>query len=296
MIPLTTIGMLAADGWVYGVFAELRGQAVGGASKSVGLAFAIGCIIVALKMIRIAYDMMSDEQGGGMGSLRLSQILRPLVLLLAIQAAGTILSTFDGVVTGVTSGISHSYSSASVSLAFSKAVDAVESALGDTVGEDIVQRAKDIDDRPSITAEQVQDIMTSGMTGGAVFGTMISGWIQKRKDRNALDQEAAERLREQAGDDVAEAQDDGQGGILKNVKAIAAMDRAESFSGNSGPMSCELRAALFNAKLTPDVLSMVYGLGGRDITVEDMEKIYGDLMAGNFECKELPYRYVNVRE
>ncbi|MBR3034692.1 MAG: pyruvate ferredoxin oxidoreductase, partial [Firmicutes bacterium] len=83
---------------------------------------------------------------------------------------------------------------------------------------------------------------------------------------------------------------------LKNVKAIAAMDRAESFSGNSGPMSCELRAALFNAKLTPDVLSMVYGLGGRDITVEDMEKIYGDLMAGNFECKELPYRYVNVRE
>ena len=83
---------------------------------------------------------------------------------------------------------------------------------------------------------------------------------------------------------------------LKNVKAIAAMDRAESSSGNSGPMSCELRAALFNAKLTPDVLSMVYGLGGRDITVEDMEKIYGDLMAGNFECKEMPYRYVNVRE
>ena len=83
---------------------------------------------------------------------------------------------------------------------------------------------------------------------------------------------------------------------LKNVKAIAAMDRAESFSGNSGPMSCELRAALFSAKQTPDVLSLIYGLGGRDITVEDMEKIYEDLMNGNFECKELPYRYVNVRE
>ena len=74
------------------------------------------------------------------------------------------------------------------------------------------------------------------------------------------------------------------------------MDRAESFSGNSGPMSCELRAALFSAKQTPDVLSLIYGLGGRDITVEDMEKIYEDLMNGNFECKELPYRYVNVRE
>lgn len=83
---------------------------------------------------------------------------------------------------------------------------------------------------------------------------------------------------------------------LKNVKAIAAMDRAESFSGNSGPMAAELKAALFGARQYPEVLSMVYGLGGRDITVEDMERIYADLEAGNFDCKELPYRYVNVRE
>jgi pyruvate ferredoxin oxidoreductase alpha subunit len=83
---------------------------------------------------------------------------------------------------------------------------------------------------------------------------------------------------------------------LKNVKAIAAMDRAESFSGNSGPMAAELKAALFGARQYPEVLSMVYGLGGRDITVEDMEMIYADLEAGNFDCKELPYRYVNVRE
>jgi len=83
---------------------------------------------------------------------------------------------------------------------------------------------------------------------------------------------------------------------LKNAKAIAAMDRAESFSGNSGPMAAELKAALFDAKQCPEILSMVYGLGGRDITVEDMEMIYADLEAGNFECKELPYRYVNVRE
>ena len=83
---------------------------------------------------------------------------------------------------------------------------------------------------------------------------------------------------------------------LKNVKAVAAMDRAESFSGNSGPMAAELKAALFGAKQYPEVLSMIYGLGGRDITVEDMEKIFADLEAGNFECKEIPYRYVNVRE
>ena len=83
---------------------------------------------------------------------------------------------------------------------------------------------------------------------------------------------------------------------LKNVKALAAMDRAESFSGNSGPMAAELKAALYDAKVCPEILTMVYGLGGRDITVEDMESIYADLEGGNFECKGLPYRYVNVRE
>ncbi len=83
---------------------------------------------------------------------------------------------------------------------------------------------------------------------------------------------------------------------LANVKAIAVMDRAESFSGNSGPMAAELKAALFDAKQRPEMLTMIYGLGGRDITVEDMESIYGDLESGNFESKGLPYRYVNVRE
>lgn len=83
---------------------------------------------------------------------------------------------------------------------------------------------------------------------------------------------------------------------LKNAKAIAAMDRAESFSGNSGPMAAELKAALFDAKMNPEFLSMVYGLGGRDITVEDMESIFQDLESGRLETGDLPYRYVNVRE
>ena len=83
---------------------------------------------------------------------------------------------------------------------------------------------------------------------------------------------------------------------LKNVKAVAAMDRAESFSGNGGPVACELKAALFDAKLTPEYLPMMYGLGGRDITVEDFEGIFGDLEAGNTKCEGIPYRYVNIRE
>jgi len=83
---------------------------------------------------------------------------------------------------------------------------------------------------------------------------------------------------------------------LKNVKAIAIMDRAESFSGHAGPLAAELRAALFNAKLTPDAISYIYGLGGRDVRVEDMQAVYTSLEAGDFKCIDIPYRYLGVRE
>ena len=84
---------------------------------------------------------------------------------------------------------------------------------------------------------------------------------------------------------------------LANCKAIAIMDRCESYSANGGPLSAELGAALFKNKNQAEVLNIVYGLSGRDMTVEDFEKIYEDLadVAVN-GVKEEGYRYVGVRE
>ena len=85
---------------------------------------------------------------------------------------------------------------------------------------------------------------------------------------------------------------------LKNCKAIAIMDRCESYSANGGPLAAELSAALFKAKSTAEVLKIVYGLNGRDFTVEDARKLYEDLADiaahGNHETEE--YRYIGLRD
>ncbi len=84
---------------------------------------------------------------------------------------------------------------------------------------------------------------------------------------------------------------------LKNVKAVAIMDRTESFNNCCGPLGAEVRAALYNAKADCDTVNYVYGLGGRDIRVEDFIGIYDELLriATGGDIGEF-YRYIGVRE
>lgn len=83
---------------------------------------------------------------------------------------------------------------------------------------------------------------------------------------------------------------------LEHVKAVAIMDRSEMFSATSGPLGAEVRAALFAAKSQADVVNYFYGLGGRDITVEDFEDIYGRLetIADTHEITDM-YDYIGLR-
>lgn len=85
---------------------------------------------------------------------------------------------------------------------------------------------------------------------------------------------------------------------LKNCKAIAIMDRCESFSANGGPLAAELLAALFGAKSQAKAEKIVYGLNGRDFTVEDAKELYEDLkdLAENEGREAEGYRYIGVRE
>lgn len=83
---------------------------------------------------------------------------------------------------------------------------------------------------------------------------------------------------------------------LEHVKAVAIMDRSEMFSATSGPLGAEVRAALFAAKSQAEVVNYFYGLGGRDITVEDFEDIYGRLetIADTHEITDM-YDYIGLR-
>ncbi|MCI1930082.1 MAG: pyruvate ferredoxin oxidoreductase [Clostridia bacterium] len=84
---------------------------------------------------------------------------------------------------------------------------------------------------------------------------------------------------------------------LKGCKAIAIMDRCESFNSQGGPLGAEVRAALYEAGATPKTVNYVYGIGGRDVRVENIEEVYKALdeivAAGKVEE---PYRYLSLRD
>ena len=85
---------------------------------------------------------------------------------------------------------------------------------------------------------------------------------------------------------------------LRGVRAAAVMDKSEGFSGWGGPLFAETRAALYDLEESarPLLQSLVYGLGGRDVTVSTFEAIYEDLArTAEAGTVERIYRHVGVR-
>lgn len=84
--------------------------------------------------------------------------------------------------------------------------------------------------------------------------------------------------------------------VLKNMKAVAIMDRSEMFSATCGPLGAEVRAALYSAKAQTEVVNYFYGLGGRDITVEDFCSVYEKLetIAETHKITDM-YSYIGLR-
>ena len=84
---------------------------------------------------------------------------------------------------------------------------------------------------------------------------------------------------------------------LKNVKAVAIMDRAEGYTNHGGPLGADVMSALYRAKAEALAVNYIYGLGGRDVRVEDMEGVYEALqqIVADGDAGET-YRYLGVRE
>lgn len=85
---------------------------------------------------------------------------------------------------------------------------------------------------------------------------------------------------------------------LRNVKAFAVMDKADSFNAHCGPVYAETAAALYAQGVSgPRGISFIYGLGGRDVRVESIRRVFADLekIAETGDTGET-YRYLDVRE
>ncbi|MGD8565571.1 MAG: transketolase C-terminal domain-containing protein [Candidatus Bathyarchaeota archaeon] len=92
---------------------------------------------------------------------------------------------------------------------------------------------------------------------------------------------------------------DGIATALKNVKAIAVMDRSMSFGGYGGPVFHEIRHTLYETTSRPITVNYIYGLGGRDTSPNQIRRIYTDLQdILNVEPSTIknPIRYLGLRE
>ena len=83
---------------------------------------------------------------------------------------------------------------------------------------------------------------------------------------------------------------------LKNAKAIAVLDKADSLNGVGGALFEDVVSGMYVSNIHVPTVNYVYGIGGRDTTVNEIKQVYTDLAkiaeTGNIGD---PYRYLGLR-
>lgn len=115
-----------------------------------------------------------------------------------------------------------------------------------------------------IIKDVVDDLRRQGIKAGSIAPNVIRPFPQKQ---------------------IAEA--------LKNVKAVTIGDRADSYGAHGGNMTNEIKAALFTyGNRTTQVVSRVYGLGGKEFYAEDGHHLFSlAIEAANKGRVEIPFDY-----
>lgn len=84
---------------------------------------------------------------------------------------------------------------------------------------------------------------------------------------------------------------------ISKVKAAAIMDRSDMFSNQGGQLFSEIRSAMYEADKKPLLSNYVYGLGGREISLDDIRQIFAEQQenAKSGKVKQL-IQHFGVRE
>ncbi|OGC21270.1 pyruvate ferredoxin oxidoreductase [candidate division WOR-1 bacterium RIFOXYB2_FULL_42_35] len=84
---------------------------------------------------------------------------------------------------------------------------------------------------------------------------------------------------------------------LANLKVAVILDRSDSYNNQGGPLFTEVRSALYDAAKKPLITNYIYGLGGREISLDDLRSIFAEQqeVAKAGKAKEV-IKYFGVRE
>lgn len=65
---------------------------------------------------------------------------------------------------------------------------------------------------------------------------------------------------------------------LRNLKALAVMDKADSINSLGGPLYTDILSVLARENIHIPTSNYIYGLGGRDVKTTDIESVFNDLL------------------
>jgi pyruvate ferredoxin oxidoreductase alpha subunit len=85
---------------------------------------------------------------------------------------------------------------------------------------------------------------------------------------------------------------------VRGLKAVAILDKADGLNAAGGPLFTDVTSAmLVEGVKDVNVVNYIYGIGGRDVTTDQIEKVFSDLqeIASSGNSGET-YRYVGLKE
>ena len=82
----------------------------------------------------------------------------------------------------------------------------------------------------------------------------------------------------------------------KNAKAVAVLDRSDSYGSPHAPLALEVRSAFHANGVDALVDDYVVGLGGADITLEQMNTVFSDLEARAAGEGDGSIKYLGIEE
>ena len=81
---------------------------------------------------------------------------------------------------------------------------------------------------------------------------------------------------------------------LKNAKVVGIIDKNISF-GYEGTIYTNVNSAILQSGLTPEVINFICGLGGRDVTKENIHQMFASMLSSQHGEKQERIQYLNVR-
>ena len=80
---------------------------------------------------------------------------------------------------------------------------------------------------------------------------------------------------------------------LQGKKAVAILDRVPLLGGVGGPLYEDVTSSMFSQNIVVPTVNYSYGIGGRDVTEDQIHKVYNDLQ---FKDTKDPFRFLGLKE